>query len=141
MSKLLELTAVLGRVNLFGRTGSGKTVLSWVLGKQAGNAYFASPSQIRVPITRSGDIAIIDNWNPSCGVASYATALLGGFRAFVLVTREKVHGHIISVELEVTSEDYVVANSNLYKYLGYAIPIVKESRIGLWHYLFREAEE
>lgn len=89
----------------------------------------------------SGDIAIIDNWTHSCSVSSRATALLGGFRAFILVTREKIHGHIIPVELEVTSEDYVVANSNLYKYLGYAVPIVKQSRIGLWHYLFREAEE
>lgn len=112
---LLERLKFLNEVNLWGRPGTGKTFLGWILHKQRVAEYIPSFEQIRqAGLFRT---IIIDNagWRRREVRDIIHLARLAGYDRVILITQEPVQEQMATVELFLNPEDVEQVIANLYR--------------------------
>lgn len=118
-------------INIFGREGTGKTFIGWILDKENVGTYISSIKEI----ISNQRVLIIDNCN-------YNRKFVRGLRNIlrlkrinhaILITRHRAEDDIPAFQLELTKDDIKVFKHNLFFELNIRISEVEGKN--LWDYL------
>jgi hypothetical protein len=130
---IMDRMAYPGVINLYGATGTGKTVLGWMMAALGNVAYFVHADHITSPASRSAPIAFIDNAPRERSNFRHLLARLesAGIDRSVIVTRYPADDYIFRTELELTPEDMAIVRKSLARF-GYSCQANADA-MNLWH--------
>jgi hypothetical protein len=129
-----------GVVNLYGASGTGKTVLGWAIASDERGSFVQRHLQQSPQATTPDGIVVVDNAAAERGRFRRVLAELesAGIVRMVIVTRLPADDYVFRAELNLTDEDIAVARRNLTKF-GYQ---TSETRFAtMWHLVLQAAME
>lgn len=123
-------------INIYGKEGTGKTFIGWVLDKEKIGKYYSAENKIE----ENQKSIIIDNcdYNRQFARNLRNKLRLKKIKHALLITRYRVEDDIPAFCLDITEDDIKIFKHNLFFYMNMKVTDINENN--LWEYFKRLGE-